>query len=208
MTLLRALTDVDVPGAKPERPRHRLPLVLKGRARQIEVHLVLAGLLLLGRSKSDPEPGVIARQERDAVVGVVGHFPAQNAGPEARETRRVVRITTDRAQLPLYVPNPLTWLDPLGLSLLDVIKNGVRIVVHEYDADKPAHAHVTGGGGREVRIGPNGHPIDGQPEFTRTQRQVVEHYKTEVRKLGRRNQAEARAERERRAAANNKPCDT
>ncbi|WP_236075758.1 hypothetical protein [Streptomyces coffeae] len=25
------------------------------------------------------------------------------------------------------------WLAPLGLSLLDVSKNGVRIVVHEYD---------------------------------------------------------------------------
>ncbi|MEU0805976.1 hypothetical protein [Streptomyces sp. NPDC005970] len=89
-----------------------------------------------------------------------------------------------------YVPNPFMWLDPLGLSLLDVSKIGVRIVVHEYDVDKPAHAHVTGGGGREVRIGPNGHPIDGQPELTRLQRQAVEHYKTEirkaVRKLGRR----------------------
>ncbi len=105
-----------------------------------------------------------------------------------------------------YVPNPLTWLDSLGLSLLDVIKNGVRILVHEYDADKPAHAHVTGGG-REVRIGPNGHPIDGQPELSRTQRQVVENYKTEirkaVRKLGRRNQAEEREQRE----AKTKPCD-
>ncbi|EOD68128.1 DUF6531 domain-containing protein [Amycolatopsis vancoresmycina] len=108
-----------------------------------------------------------------------------------------------------YVPNPHTWLDPLGLSLLDVIKNGVRIVVHEYDVDKPAHAHVIGGG-REVRIGPNGHPIDGQPELSRTQRQVVENYKTEirkaVRKLGRRNQAEERAEREQREAKA-KACD-
>jgi RHS repeat-associated protein len=113
-----------------------------------------------------------------------------------------------------YVPNPLVWLDPLGLALLDVIKNGVRIVVHEYDADRPGHAHVTGGGPpREVRIGPNGHPIDGQPELSRAQRAVVEHYKAEirkaVRKLGRRNQAEERAERaeaERKAAAK-KPCD-
>ncbi|WP_234315682.1 DUF6531 domain-containing protein [Streptomyces albus] len=108
-----------------------------------------------------------------------------------------------------YVPNPFRWLDPLGLSLLDVSKNGVRIVVHEYDDDKPAHAHVTGGG-REVRIGPNGHPIDGQPELTRLQRQTVEHYRTEirkaVRKLGRRNQAEEQAERERREAAKKQRC--
>ena len=96
MTLLRALTNVDVPGAESERPRHRLLLVLEGRARQIEVHLVLAGLLLLGWKKSDPEPGVIARQERNAVVGVVGHLPAQDAGPEARETERVVRIEAER----------------------------------------------------------------------------------------------------------------
>ncbi|WP_409463384.1 DUF6531 domain-containing protein [Amycolatopsis sp. GA6-003] len=104
-----------------------------------------------------------------------------------------------------YVPNPLTWLDPLGLSLLDVSKNGVRIVVHEYDVDKPAHAHVTGGGGREVRIGPNGHPIDGQPELSGRQRAVVGEYKKEVRKavrkLGKRNQAEERAEEERKRAA-------
>ncbi|MGE6733398.1 DUF6531 domain-containing protein, partial [Streptomyces sp. NPDC059900] len=58
-----------------------------------------------------------------------------------------------------YVPNPFMGIDPLGLSLLDVSKHGVNIVVHEYDVDWPAHAHVTGGGGREVRIGPNGKPI-------------------------------------------------
>ncbi|WP_051124752.1 DUF6531 domain-containing protein [Amycolatopsis benzoatilytica] len=104
-----------------------------------------------------------------------------------------------------YVPNPLTWLDPVGLSLLDVGKNGVHIVVHEYDVDKPAHAHVTGGGGREVRIGPNGHPLDNQPELSGKQRAVVAEYKKEirkaVRKLGKRNQAEQRAEEERKKAA-------
>jgi len=63
------------------------------------VHLVLAGLLLLGVDESDPEPGVIARQERDAVMGVVGHLPAQDAGPEARETERVVRIEAERDEL-------------------------------------------------------------------------------------------------------------
>jgi hypothetical protein len=66
MTLLRALANVDVPGAEAERPSHRLLLVSQGRARQIEVHLVLAGLLRLGGQKPDPEPGVIARQQRHA----------------------------------------------------------------------------------------------------------------------------------------------
>ncbi|MFD4479661.1 RHS repeat-associated core domain-containing protein [Streptomyces sp. NPDC058471] len=111
-----------------------------------------------------------------------------------------------------YVPNPFTWIDPLGLSLLDVSKNGVKIVVHEYDVDKPAHAHVTGGGGREVRIGPNGKPLHNQPELSSKQRQAVEHFKpqirTAVRKLGKRSQAEERAAKEQREAADaaKKPC--
>ncbi len=42
MTLLRALADVDVPGAEFERPCHRLLLVPEGRARQMEVPLVRA----------------------------------------------------------------------------------------------------------------------------------------------------------------------
>src|SRR5258707_5572365 len=99
MSLLRALTDVDVPGAECERPRHSLLLVLEGRARQVEVHLVLAGLLLLSWKKSDPKPGVIARQRRNAVLRVVGHLPAQDAGPEARETERVVRIEAEREEV-------------------------------------------------------------------------------------------------------------
>lgn len=111
-----------------------------------------------------------------------------------------------------YVPNPFMWIDPLGLSLLDVSKNGVKIVVHEYDVDKPAHAHVTGGGGREVRIGANGKPLHNQPELSSKQRQAVEHFKpqirTAVRKLGRRSQAEERAAKEQREAAEaaKKPC--
>ncbi|MGW6023040.1 RHS repeat-associated core domain-containing protein [Streptomyces sp. NPDC055099] len=111
-----------------------------------------------------------------------------------------------------YVPNPFMWIDPLGLSLLDVSKNGVKIVVHEYDVDKPAHAHVTGGGGREVRIGANGKPLHNQPELSSKQRQAVEHFKpqirTAVRKLGKRSQAEERAAKEQREAAEaaKKPC--
>ena len=99
MTLLRALTDVDVPGDESERPRHRLLLVIQGCACQIEVHLVRAGLLLPGRKKSDPEPGVVARQERDAAVGIVSHLPAQDAGPEARQTERIVRIEAERVNV-------------------------------------------------------------------------------------------------------------
>src|SRR6266511_3016113 len=112
VTLLRALTDVDVPGAESERPRHRLLLVLEGRARQIEVHLVRAGLLLLGRQKSDPEPSVTARQECDAVAGVVGQLPVQDAGPEARETQRVVRIEAHREEVSSHPAPHLRSADP------------------------------------------------------------------------------------------------
>ena len=40
--LFRALPDVDVLGAEPERPGHGRPLVVEGGARQVEVHLVRA----------------------------------------------------------------------------------------------------------------------------------------------------------------------
>jgi hypothetical protein len=62
VTLLRALPDIDVPGTEFKRPRHGLLLVLEGLAGQVEVHLIRAGLLLLGRLELDAEPGVITRQ--------------------------------------------------------------------------------------------------------------------------------------------------
>jgi hypothetical protein len=99
MTLLRELADVDVTGPESERPRHRLLLLLEAPARQIEVHLVRAGLLLLGRKEPEPEPGVIARQDREAVVGDVGHLPAQHTGPESREPERGVRIEGEREEV-------------------------------------------------------------------------------------------------------------
>src|ERR1035438_1396555 len=90
----------------PERPRHRLLLVLGGRARQIEVHLVLAGLLPISWKEPDPEPGIIARQQRDAVLGAAGHLPAQDTGPEARETHRVVRVEAEREKVTRHSAAP------------------------------------------------------------------------------------------------------
>ena len=49
------------------------------------------------------------------------------------------------------------------------------------DSHKPAHAHVKGGG-KEVRIGPNGKPLKGQPELSSIQKQIVEKNKKEIRK--------------------------
>src|SRR5258707_15350685 len=99
MTLLRPLADVDVPCSKSERPGHRLLLVLQGCTRQVEVHAVLADLLLLGWNTTDSEPGVVSGQERDAVVWIVGHLPIQDPGPEPRERQRSDRIEADRKQL-------------------------------------------------------------------------------------------------------------
>ena len=65
----------------------------------MEVDLVRADLRLVGRQEPDPEPGVVARQERDAVIGVVDQLPAQQAGPEARQAERVVRVDAERAQV-------------------------------------------------------------------------------------------------------------
>jgi len=112
MPLLRALPDIDVPSAKSERFRHRLLLVLQGRARQIEVHPVLAGLLVLAQEKSDPEPGVIARQERDAVVvAVVGRLPAQDAAQ--KRARRNGSLASKQSATRSHV---MGFSDPLAHS--------------------------------------------------------------------------------------------
>src|SRR5262249_8118633 len=98
MRVLGALTDVDVPPAKPERPRDRLPLVLEGGARQIEVHLVRGDLLTLSWQESNPEAGVIARQKRSALLRG-GDLPAQDASPEVRQTERIIRIEAEREEV-------------------------------------------------------------------------------------------------------------
>src|SRR3954454_14873476 len=57
----------------------------------------LAGLRLLARDETDPEPGVIVRHERGPLAGVGGdRLPAQDAGPEAREPGRVVGVEAQR----------------------------------------------------------------------------------------------------------------
>ena len=62
-----------------------LLLVLEGGAREIEVHLVRAGLLLGGVDEPDPEPRVVARQERDAVM--VGRRSSPSPGRRTRSAR-------------------------------------------------------------------------------------------------------------------------
>ena len=49
------------------------------------------------------------------------------------------------------------------------------------DAHKPAHAHVIGKG-NEVRVGPNGKPLKGQPELSTQQKKVVDNHRKALRK--------------------------
>ena len=94
VVLLRALTDVDVPAAQPERPLHRPLLVLQRRAGQVEVPPVLRGLRLPRRHEAEPEAGVVGRHERGAVA-----LPPQDTGPEAREPERVERVDVERDEV-------------------------------------------------------------------------------------------------------------
>ena len=91
--LLGALTDVDVPGAELERPRHRLLLVLEGGARQVEVDLVRAGLRGAAGHEPEPEPGVVGRHERDAVACVRGR-----SQPRTPDQKRASRTGPARRQ--------------------------------------------------------------------------------------------------------------
>jgi len=71
--------------------------------------------------------------------------------------------------------------------------NGVKIQSYgSGDSHKPAHVK---GGGKEVRIGPNGKPLKKQPELSAKQKKVVQKNKTaiikELRKVGKANQRAA-----------------
>ena len=102
MLLLRELPDVEVPAAELECPGHRVLLVLEGCAGQVEMDLVRDDVYLLRGQEADPEPGVVARQERGA-VSAIDHLPAQDTGPECRETQWVERIETDRVEVAAHV---------------------------------------------------------------------------------------------------------
>ena len=80
MLILRALADVEMPAAEPERPSHHRLLVHEGAAGQVEVHLVRAGLVLLGRLELDAKPDLITRQEPQSVVG---DLPVQHASQKS-----------------------------------------------------------------------------------------------------------------------------
>ena len=97
MTFFGPLTDVDVAAAQCQRAVDRLLLIIERRAGQVEMHVVLARLGLIGRAESQLEPGVIVRYEGRAfgaapVVIVQPKRPPQKrarpAGSIASNVRR------------------------------------------------------------------------------------------------------------------------
>ncbi|MBQ8673271.1 MAG: DUF4160 domain-containing protein, partial [Bacteroides sp.] len=70
-----------------------------------------------------------------------------------------------------------------GRSGKIIVKKG-DVSVSSYgtgDVHKPAHAHVKGGG-KEVRIGLKGHPLKGEPDLSKRQKEVVKEHQKEIRK--------------------------
>ena len=83
---------------------------------------------------------------------------------------------------------------PAGRAGKTIAKeNGVTVQSYgTNDVHKPAHAHVKGGG-KEVRIGANGKPLEGQPELSTRQKSVVDNnikpIRKEINKVGKANKA-------------------
>ncbi|MEI7079095.1 RHS repeat-associated core domain-containing protein, partial [Pectobacterium versatile] len=100
-----------------------------------------------------------------------------------------------------YAPNPIGWVDPLGLTKecgstkrngkytepdlppKVVAKQGdVEIVHYTRSGDHgPAHLHVKGGG-PETKIGQAGKPIKGSPPLTSKQQVAVDANRSVIRK--------------------------
>ena len=89
-----------------------------------------------------------------------------------------------------YAPNPLGWIDPLGLNTEPtlppgtIIKDGGVTIEHYYHGSDhlPAYGHVKGEG-PTVRIGANGKPLKGEPELSPQQKRVVKRNKSKIRSV-------------------------
>jgi len=68
------------------------------------------------------------------------------------------------------------------MSCTKVEEDGV-IIQHYYHGNDhgPAHAHVSGRG-PEVKIGPNGKPIKGEPELSGVQKRVIQNNLSAIRR--------------------------
>src|SRR5690606_26456265 len=86
------------PATECESLRHGLLLMLEGRTRQVEVHPIESEPLVRHREEPDPEAGVVMRLESTDLACFVGLLPAQDTGPEARETPGIVRVEAECLQ--------------------------------------------------------------------------------------------------------------
>ncbi|NLF42630.1 MAG: RHS repeat-associated core domain-containing protein [Bacteroidales bacterium] len=94
---------------------------------------------------------------------------------DVKKIANIVESTNDVAKNTKKIPSGRA-----GRTIAD--ENGVTVKSYgTNDSHKPAHAHVKGGG-KEVRIGANGKPFDGQPKLSTKQQRVVSNNKKEIRK--------------------------
>ena len=122
MRCVRALTDVDVPGALFDQPRHRLDLVVERCGGQIEMDAVPARLALRSGPEDDSQRGAIRGQETDLITGLAVDLPAQSVGPKARKIERLVRIDAegDKPCSHRTLPQPTaTAASPFGPQIPD-----------------------------------------------------------------------------------------
>ena len=114
----------------------------------------------------------------DLVAVAIPYVPA-GASKAVRLTTKVSKAIDKGNDARKVVSNTKT----LGRQAKTIAnEKDVKIISYgTNDSHKPAHAHVKGGG-KEVRIGPNGKPLKGQPELSSKQKQIVEKNKKEIRK--------------------------
>jgi RHS repeat-associated protein len=102
--------------------------------------------------------------------------------PEASATDKVVAGLEAGVALSRGTKGGGKFTEPILPDKVIVAQDGVEIVHYTRSGDHaPAHLHVKGGGNK-TKIGQNGKPIEGSPELSSQQSQVVQDNKAEIRK--------------------------
>lgn len=141
---------------------------------------ILGSALLSPITGNEPSSFEITTDEFGVFNGVVFQ-PASSNDVEAAKSSLLLPIISGSAvnKIEKSIENVVEG----GRAGKTIVKeNGV--IVKSYgsnDAHKPAHAHVLGGG-KDVRVGPNGKPLKGQPELSDKQKKVIDNNRKEIRK--------------------------
>lgn len=161
-----------------------------------------AGMVLMGGAKATG--GLVAAAAGAPVAGVGAAPGLVVAGVGVIEMGAGVVLTVNGANNKKagyeYGEQKSGTSSPPGRAGTTIAKkNGVTVKSHgTNDAHKPAHAHVQGGG-KEVRIGPNGKPLKNEPQLSTKQTKVVKEFKKQIRKelikVGKANQALEKAQK-------------